>query len=92
VFNVITPTPEQIRLTALAASAAGDTADAYYYMSEYHISGGDLMLSTQQLELALANPRLTNVQRQRFRARLEEVRDWLREQRQMRPVRTSGGQ
>jgi hypothetical protein len=28
------------------------------------ISGGDLMLSTQQLELALANPRLTNVQRQ----------------------------
>ena len=92
VFNVVTPTPEQIRLTALAASAAGDTADAYYYMSEYHISGGDLMLSTQQLELALASPRLTNVQRQRFRARLEEVRDWLREQRQMRPVRTSGGQ
>jgi predicted Zn-dependent protease len=91
VFNVIAPTPEQIRLTALAASAAGDTADAYYYMSEYHISGGDLMLSTQQLELALANPRLTNVQRQRFRARLEEVRDWLREQRQTRPVRTSGG-
>jgi predicted Zn-dependent protease len=90
VFNVVTPTPEQIRLTALAASAAGDTADAYYYMSEYHISGGDLMLATQQLELALASPKLTNVQRQRFRARLEEVRDWLREQRQMRPVRTAG--
>ena len=91
-FNVVAPTPEQIRLTALAASAAGDTADAYYYMSEYHISGGDLMLATQQLELALANPRLTNVQRQRFRARLEEVRDWLREQRQMRQVRNGGGQ
>ena len=56
-------------------------------MSEYHISGGDLMLPTQQLELALATPALTNVQRQRFRARLEEMRDWLREQRQMRPVR-----
>ena len=91
VFNVIAPTPEQIRLTALAASAAGDTADAYYYMSEYHISGGDLMLATQQLELALASPRLTNVQRQRFRARLEEVRDWLREERRMRPARNSGG-
>jgi predicted Zn-dependent protease len=91
VFNVVAPTPEQIRLTALAASAAGDTADAYYYMSEYHISGGDLMLATQQLELALASPKLTNVQRQRFRARLEEVRDWLREERQMRPVRTAGG-
>ena len=71
VFNVIAPTPEQIRLTALAASAAGDTADAYYYMSEYHISGGDLMLATQQLELALASSRISNVQRQRFRARLE---------------------
>ncbi len=91
VFNVVAPTPEQIRLTALAASAAGDTADAYYYMSEYHISGGDLMLATQQLELALASPRLTNVQRQRFRARLEEVRDWLREERRMRPARTSDG-
>jgi predicted Zn-dependent protease len=90
-FNVVAPTPEQIRLTALAASAAGDTADAYYYMSEYHISGGDLMLATQQLELALASPRLTNVQRQRFRARLEEVRDWLREERRARPTRTSGG-
>ncbi|MCC7462301.1 MAG: M48 family metalloprotease [Gammaproteobacteria bacterium] len=91
VFNVIAPTPQQIRLTALAASAAGDTADAYFYMSEYHISGGDLMLATQQLELALASPRLTSVQRQRFRARLEEVRDWLREERRMRPARTSGG-
>jgi predicted Zn-dependent protease len=90
-FNVVMPTPEQIRLTALAASAAGDTADAYYYMSEYHISGGDLMLATQQLELALANPALTNVQRQRFRARLEEVRDWLREQMRSRPMQTANG-
>ena len=32
-FNNIEPTPEQIRLTALAASAAGDTGDAYYYMA-----------------------------------------------------------
>ena len=41
-FNNVAPTPEQIRLTALAASAAGDTGDAYYYMSEYHIASGDL--------------------------------------------------
>ena len=58
-FNVETPTPEQIKLIALAASAAGDTGDAYYYMSEYHISNGDLMLATQQLDLALASPELT---------------------------------
>lgn len=83
-FNNVVPTPDQIRLTALAASAAGDTGDAYYYMSEYHIAGGDLMLATQQLDLALAAPRLTEVQRKRFFARREEIREYLREQRRGR--------
>jgi predicted Zn-dependent protease len=77
VFNNISPTPDQIQLTALAASAAGDTGDAYYYMSEYHISSGDLQLAVQQLMLALAAPNLTSVQRQRFQARLDEIRDFL---------------
>ena len=77
VFNNTAPTPEQIQLTALAASAAGDTGDAYFYMSEYHISSGDLPLAVQQLELALQSPNLTVVQRQRFRARLDELRDYL---------------
>jgi beta-barrel assembly-enhancing protease len=76
-FNNIAPTPDQIQLTALAASAAGDTGDAYYYMSEYHISSGDLPLAVQQLQLALAAPNLTSVQRQRFQARLDEIRDYL---------------
>jgi predicted Zn-dependent protease len=76
-FNNVAPTPEQIRLTALAASGAGDIGDAYYYMSEYHIAGGDLQLSAKQLELALASPNLNSVQRGRFQARLEEVREVL---------------
>jgi beta-barrel assembly-enhancing protease len=76
-FNNVAPTPEQIRLTALAASAAGDTGDAYFYMSEYHISSGDLPLAVQQLELALAAPNLNPVQRNRFQARLDEIRDYL---------------
>jgi beta-barrel assembly-enhancing protease len=84
VFNNTQPTPEQIRLTAMAASAAGDTGDASYYMAEYHISNGDLPLANQQLELALASPNLTSVQRQRFRARLDEIREWMREQRESR--------
>jgi beta-barrel assembly-enhancing protease len=84
VFNNEAPTPEQIRLTALAASAAGDTGDAYYYMSEYHISSGDLPLAVQQLELALAAPNLTGVQRQRFQARLDEIREVLAESRHRR--------
>jgi predicted Zn-dependent protease len=80
-FNNVTPTPEQIRLIALAASAAGDMGDAYFYMAELHISNGDLMLATTQLDLALAAPGLTEVQRKRFIARREEIRSYLREQR-----------
>jgi predicted Zn-dependent protease len=74
-FNNVAPTPEQIRFTALAASSAGDTGDAAYYMSEYHIATGNLPLSVAQLEMALAAPNITGVQRSRFQARLDEVRE-----------------
>ena len=76
-FNNVDPTPPQIRLTAMAASAAGDAGDAYYYMSEYHIANGDLTLSVQQLQLALTAPNLTVVQKERYQARLDEIRDYL---------------
>jgi predicted Zn-dependent protease len=76
-FNNVPPTPDQIRLTALAASAAGDPGDAYFYMGEYQIAGGDLNLAVQQLQLALAAPNITLIQRQRYQARLDEVREYL---------------
>jgi beta-barrel assembly-enhancing protease len=76
-FNNVPPTPDQIRLTALAASAAGDPGDAYFYMGEYQIASGDLYLAAQQLQLALASPHLSQIQRQRYQARLDEVRDYL---------------
>jgi len=76
-FNNVAPTPEQIRLTASAASAAGDTGDAYYYMGEYQIAGGNLQLAAMQYQLALAAPNLTTIQRQRYQARLDEVREYL---------------
>jgi predicted Zn-dependent protease len=85
-FNNVPPTPDQIRLIALAASAAGDTGDAYAYMAELHLANGDLMLATTQLDLALAAPGLTEVQRKRFRARREEIREVLREQPRQRNV------
>jgi beta-barrel assembly-enhancing protease len=72
-FNVVPPTPEQAKLTAMAANAAGDVADSYYYMSEYHLMSGDLPLAISQLQLALAVPKITEVQRARFEARLDEV-------------------
>jgi len=83
-FNNVDPTPPQIQLTAQAASAAGDTGDAYYYMAQYNLASGQLGLANQELELALATPRLSNVQRERFRAQLLQVRDWMREQQQAR--------
>lgn len=76
-FNTVAPTPEQCRLIALAANSAGDVADAYYYMSEYHVLSGDLMLAISQLQLALGVPKLTDVQRARFQARMDQLREYL---------------
>ena len=80
-FNNVPPTPAQIRLTALAANAAGDVADAYSYMAEYHIMDGDLPLAINQLELALSVPSISDVQRARYVARLKELRDAMPRQR-----------
>ena len=65
----------------MAANAAGDVADAYSYMAEYHLMGGDLMLAINQLELALSVPNISQVQRSKFVARLKEVREWLPKER-----------
>ena len=76
-FNNVEPTPDQVELTARAASAAGDLGDAYYYMGEYQIENGNLPLAAEQYQLALRTPHLTGVQRERIAARLKEVRDYL---------------
>ena len=73
-FDVVEPTPDQARLIAKAANAAGDVADSYYYMSEFYIMNGDLAMSSTQLQLALGLPGLNAIQRARFSARLDEVR------------------
>jgi beta-barrel assembly-enhancing protease len=73
-FNIVEPTPDQTRLIAKAAHAAGDVADSYYYMSEFYIMNGELDRSSSELRLALALPDLNPIQRARFSARLEEVR------------------
>jgi beta-barrel assembly-enhancing protease len=91
-FNNVEPTPDQIRLTALAASAAGDPGDAYYYMGEYQLAGGDLNLAAQQLQLALAAPHLSAIQRQRYQARLDEVRDYLASTRKRQLTSDNGDQ
>jgi predicted Zn-dependent protease len=76
-FDVVAPTPDQARLIAKAANAAGDIADSYYYMSEFYIMNGELPESLAQLQIALGLPGLNPIQRARFSARLEEVRSAL---------------
>ncbi|HSQ68478.1 MAG TPA: M48 family metalloprotease [Steroidobacteraceae bacterium] len=92
-FNNVPPTQEQIRITAIAANAAGDVADAYSYMAEYHIIGGDLPLAINQLELALSVPGISEVQRARYLARLKELREALPSNRGRRggPESAGGG-
>jgi predicted Zn-dependent protease len=73
-FNTVEPTPDQTRLIAKAANAAGDQADSYGYMAEFYLMTGDLMMANNQLQMALTLPGLDPVQRARFSARLDEVR------------------
>jgi predicted Zn-dependent protease len=73
-FNIVEPTPDQTRLIAKAAYAAGDIADSYYYMSFFYLMSGDFKMAVNELQLGLAMPGLDPIQRARFSARLEEVR------------------
>lgn len=76
-FNNVPPTPAQARYIAEVANTAGDTAEAYYYMAEYYVMGGELTMAIDQLRLALGVPQLTAVQRQRFQARIDELSEYL---------------
>jgi predicted Zn-dependent protease len=85
-FNNVPPTAEQARFTAIAANAAGDVADSYYYMSEYHVISGDLALAINQLRLAQAVPGINAVQRERFDARIRELQEYLPKGKRAREV------
>jgi predicted Zn-dependent protease len=89
-FNNVPPTPEQARFTAVAANAAGDVADAYYYLSEYHVMNGDLPLAIDQLRMAQAVPGINGVQRERFDARIQELQEYLPKGRRAREVPGAG--
>jgi predicted Zn-dependent protease len=90
-LNNVPPTPEQVRLIARAANDAGDYAEAYYYMSEYRLMTGDLLGGINALQQALALPELEEIQRIRFEARIDFIREFMTEEqlKQMRRNRTS---
>lgn len=77
VFNHVQPTPAQIQIIARAANAEGDAARAHYYMAEYHVALASLTPAIDQLEMALESPDISDVDRARFEARLEKVKEAL---------------
>jgi predicted Zn-dependent protease len=87
-LNNVPPTPEQVRLIARAASEAGDTAEAHYYMSEYRIMIGDLVGGVNFLRQALRVPDLQEIQRIRFEARIDFLQDYMTEEQLQRMQRS----
>ncbi|NNF52723.1 MAG: M48 family metallopeptidase [Gammaproteobacteria bacterium] len=88
-LNNINPSPTQVRLLAMAASASGNTGDSHYYMSEVHLLNGELQLALDQLRLALYTPEITAIQRERYDARMREIREALDEQKKKRKRKPS---
>ncbi|MDX1480126.1 MAG: M48 family metalloprotease [Woeseiaceae bacterium] len=87
-MNNVPPTPEQVRLIARAANEAGDVAESLYYMSEYRLMTGDLIGGIGFLRQALALPELQEIQRIRFEARIDFIRDYMSEE-QLRQLQRS---
>ena len=79
-MNNVPPTPEQVRLIARAASEAGEEAEAYYYLSEYRLMVGDLSGGIGYLQQALRLPELQEIQRIRFEARIDFIREFMTEE------------
>ena len=79
-LNNVPPTPDQVRLIARAASQAGEDAEAYYYLAEYRLMIGDLAGGISYLQQALRLPELQEIQRARFEARIDFIREFMTEE------------
>ncbi|MCH8250427.1 MAG: tetratricopeptide repeat protein, partial [Proteobacteria bacterium] len=91
-LNNVQPTPDQVRLIARAASEAGEDAESLYYLSEYRLMIGDLIGGITYLQQALRLPELQEIQRIRFEARIDFIREFMSEDqlRRMQRSRPSG--
>jgi predicted Zn-dependent protease len=87
-LNNVPPTPGQIRLIARAASEAGEGAESLYYLSEYRLMIGDLVGGINYLQQALRLEDLQEIQRIRFEARIDFIREFMTED-QLRRMQSS---
>lgn len=83
-LNNVPPTPYQIRLIARAASDADENAESLYYLSEYRLIIGDLVGGIGYLQQALRLPELQEIQRIRFEARIDFIREYMTEEQLIR--------
>jgi beta-barrel assembly-enhancing protease len=88
-LNNVPATPAQLRLIARAANAEGDVSNAYFYMSYYYAAIGNLPLAIGQVRLALETPDVHTVDRARFKARLDQLLEYLPEE--QRELATASG-
>ncbi len=79
-LNNVPATPAQLRLIARAANAEGDVANAYFYMSYYYAAVGNLPLAVGQVRMALETPDVHAVDRARFKARLDQLLEYMPEE------------
>jgi predicted Zn-dependent protease len=79
-LNNVPPTPNQVRLIARAASEANEQAESLYYLSEYRFMIGDLIGGIGYLQQALRVPELQEIQRIRFEARIDFIREFMTEE------------
>ena len=79
-LNNVPPTPGQVRLIARAADEAGEIAESNYYMAEYSFMIGDLIGGITFLQRALKSPDLEEIQRARFEARIDFIREYMTEE------------
>ena len=83
-LNNVPPTPNQVRLIARAASDADESAESLYYLSEYRLMIGDLTGGIGYLQQALRLPELQEIQRIRFEARIDFIREFMTEEQLIR--------
>ncbi len=67
--------PRFYKLLADAQTHLGDKSEAHHSLAEYYYSVGEFPYAAEQLRIARESPGLSNYQRQKIVARLEEVED-----------------
>ena len=72
--------PKFYKLLAEAENNLGEIANSHHSLAEYYMGLGELPHAADQLRLARGTPGLSNYQRQKIVARLEEVEETIQEQ------------